>query len=474
MEAWAEYGSDPPDQGEREALEWLERQPPPTITAPEGSSRSAIGLHVPVNNATDPTTADRKRGVSKYWKLLPEERKRSPRMSVQSTLVSGDGRVVFAWPESELADAQRGTLEAMLGRITRMGHSSSFVACRLIDDPPDPVWVPRPGSAGANGARPLRSTYAGMLEALIARHDTYSQTGLRNIPMTCSTVFYERVSSRAPAVMPSRDDTGDEWVVFEMERPSRHLPSTKAASVAKALRGALIKHCSKPPPKLLVGKDSDGRPTADPHAMFLLMPFVGHRHSDGAIKGAAVVLPPGTGRGEQRLEVLRAVGAWEDARCPGRPLKLHLGRLGVLELRRVSGPDASSLRALDREVWCRPARRWGSVTALALPREAHKLTQGCPSDIRRAWHKAEEAVLEACGFAGLPVPVSLDVGFDPPVRGGSHARDYPAFFQGGKKRLMLHAVVEFGEPVAGPVVLGSGRYRGLGLMRPLDTADSGV
>jgi len=465
VEAWARYGSDPPDPGERAALEWLECQPAPTIADPGGSPRRAAGLFVPVNNATEPSARNKSRGVTKMQTLLREERKRTPRLSVPSTLVGGDGRVVFAWPDSEPTAEHRGALARMLERVTRLGHSSSFVACRLIDDPPDPVWVPRRGSSGA--AFSVRGTYRGMLEMLVARHDSYLETGLRNIPMRSATVFYADARDQVPSQEPSVEDASSEWIVFEMEKPSR-LSSTGAASVAKALRGAMLSYCSGPPPKLLVGKESDGRPTADPHALFLSLPFVGHRHADGSIKGAAVLIPAGSDTIE-RQALLRAINAWEES-CEGRPLELRLGSRGTVAIRRRPRPDTTGTKALDPGVWSRASRRWGSVTALALPREAYKLTSGSPSDVRRAWRKAEQAVIEACRFAGLPDPEEVDVGFDPPVRGGSHTGDYPVFAQSGKKRLLLHATIEFSEPVSGPLVLGSGRFRGLGLMRPLDSA----
>lgn len=356
----------------------------------------------------------------------------------------------------------------MLERVTRIGHSSSFVACRLIDNPPEAVWLPQSGSAGS--AFSMRVIRAGMLEQLVARHDLYLETGLRNIPMQTRTVFYTASRGRAPVPQPSSTEAGCEWIVFELDRSSRRLSSTRTALVAKALRGALISYCSGTPPKLLVGKDSDGRPTAEPHALFLALPFVGHRYSDGTIKGVAVVFPPDPDA-DQRRSVLKAVRAWERSRRGG-PLLLRLGRRGVLELRRLVGQEAADTKTLDPDMWCRPSMRWGSVTALALPREAYKLTRGSPSDIRRAWRKAEEAVVEAALFAGLPEPLRVDIGFDPPVRGGSHTGDYPVFIQGRKQRLLLHAVVEFDKPVAGPLVLGSGRFRGLGLMLPLEHARS--
>ena len=466
VEAWAKYGSAPPDPNERSALEWLEQQPPPTIVEPGGSHRPSVGLFVPVNNETAPSREDKQRGVTKWWTLLPEERKRSPRNSVPSTLVGADGRVVFIWPHDPPASSLN-ALNEIVGRVTRMGHSSSFVACRLVDDPPDPVWIPQDGSAGS--AFSLRAMHPGMLEALVVRHESYLQSGLRNRPMPSVIVFY--ASARGPVPLdppPGPWEADSEWILFELERSSRQVSSAKAALLARALRGAVISHCSGPGPKLLVGKDDDGRPTSAPHALFLSLPFVGHHYSDGTVKGLAMLVPSDSD-GRERGEILRAVGAWRAASGDG-PLQLRLGRHAVLGIRLVPGFEQSDTTALDRLRWSRPSRRWGSVTALALPRDARKLTHGSPSDVRRAWRRAEQAVVEACRFAGLPEPAAVSIGFDPPVRGGSHTSDYPAFVQGDTKRLLLHAVVEFEQLVAGPVVLGSGRFRGLGLMLPLDGA----
>ena len=466
VEAWARYGPPTPDLSERAALEWLEQQPPPTIFEPGGSRRSAVGLFVPVNNETSPSGKDKGRGVTKWWTLLPDERKRTPRHSVPSTLVGDDGRAVFAWPHSDPSASSRQALAAVVSRVTRLGHSSSFVACRLVDDPPDPVWIPQHGSAGSEFS--LRAIQAGMLEALLARYETYLSTGLRNRPIPSATVFYASARGAGPVSRLSATDADSEWILFELERSSRQVSSAKAALLAKALRGAIISYCDEPAPKLLVGKDADGRPTSSPHALFLSLPFAAHRYSDGTVKGLAMLLP-GDSDGEQRKQIMRAVGTWRAA-CGDGSLELRLSRRTVLKIRLVAGNEGSDTEALDARRWSRASRRWASVTALALPRNVRELTHGCPSDVRRAWRRAEEAVRDACRFAGLPEPVEVSVSFDPPVRGASHTSDYPAFVQSGKKRLMLHAVVEFDQSVEGPVVLGSGRFRGLGLMLPTDGA----
>jgi CRISPR-associated protein Csb2 len=36
-------------------------------------------------------------------------------------------------------------------------------------------------------------------------------------------------------------------------------------------------------------------------------------------------------------------------------------------------------------------------------------------------------------------------------------------------RQLTHAVIRFAEPIDGPVILGAGRFVGLGLCRPIDS-----
>ena len=73
----------------------------------------------------------------------------------------------------------------------------------------------------------------------------------------------------------------------------------------------------------------------------------------------------------------------------------------------------------------------------------------------------------------------------PHLVGARPAQDFPVFRQGrgasgGVVRRLIHASVEFPDEVSGPLVLGSGRFMGLGLMRPADrpaentTADDGA
>ncbi|MFT3769150.1 MAG: type I-U CRISPR-associated protein Csb2 [Minicystis sp.] len=74
----------------------------------------------------------------------------------------------------------------------------------------------------------------------------------------------------------------------------------------------------------------------------------------------------------------------------------------------------------------------------------------------------------ACERIGLPRPARVTVMPAAPLAGADKVRHFPAFKAGnGTQRVLVHATLTFEEPVRGPILLGAGRYLGLGLFRPL-------
>ena len=67
---WAD--TDVPDPAERAALEWLEAQPPPRITAPEAVRRRVVSHFVPVNDASVISPAGYKRRVDNLERHLKQ------------------------------------------------------------------------------------------------------------------------------------------------------------------------------------------------------------------------------------------------------------------------------------------------------------------------------------------------------------------------------------------------------------------
>jgi CRISPR-associated protein Csb2 len=57
-----------------------------------------------------------------------------------------------------------------------------------------------------------------------------------------------------------------------------------------------------------------------------------------------------------------------------------------------------------------------------------------------------------------------------PLAGAEKARAFPPFATGKPpiQRVLVHALLTFDSPVRGPILLGAGRYVGLGLFRPLE------
>ncbi|MCY4164197.1 MAG: type I-U CRISPR-associated protein Csb2 [bacterium] len=507
--AWAEAGG---DVAEREALEWLEAQSPPSLAASEADPRRVVSYFVPVNDARvisgswydrrsqilddleDQLDGELKRSggeltktaerfrdkigkeldvndqvfkigttsVGSALELLPDGRAKQERHFPSVT--PSEPRITFVWSEAELSEATRASLDQLLARVTRLGHSSSLVSCRIVHDPPHPNWNPDGGS------HVLRCTGSGQLAALQERFQQHQSIKPRSLPF--SAVRYSNRPSEPGSPAPLEPDTDGEWIVFEfmLKSQSRRFPSTRVVEVATTMRAAIMSHAEDPIPERLSGHQSGGAPTLEPHVAFLPLPYVGFKHSDGRLMGLAMSLPSSLDEASRRA-VLRAIGRWEEHSGADIPLTLQFGSSGILQLQRKTGPiDLISLRP---DIWQKPSLRWVSATPIALPTHPGALGRGSAAARAKAWARAEQSVAASCRHVGLPEPAHIDLRLDPFVRGARPAGDFPPFRQRGRDgklvaRRLVHAALVFDQPVKGPLVLGAGRFLGLGLMRPTD------
>ena len=504
---WAD--ADEPDPLERRALEWLEAQSHPAVTASDAVPRKVVRYFVPVNDSSVVSPAAYAKQVEKYGRLRDEltealfesdgevtRRIRGIQTQIRkqldiSNLVSEAGntnpksavellpegrgkqersfpsvspeipRVTYVWtvdpPESIVS-----ALDDLLARVTRLGHSSTLVSCRLTEDPPALTYVP------GDGLKVMRSVRRGQLAALERAHLHHQAIRPRTLPSV--SVRYRVSSHDAASPQHSRPDTAGEWLVFEFVPGSRRFPSSRAVEVTATLRKAIFRYATDPLPEGLSGHLPDGSPSGKPHVAFLALPWVGHPHADGRLMGMAVAAPESLD-GESRRALLRAVGSWERA---ASPLRMTFGRQGVLELERP--PGASALVTLRPQIWRRTSRYWVSATPVALPTHPGRLTGGSASARGAAWHRAEQAVVDSCRHVGLPDPADVVVSLDPFIIGALPAFRFPAFHQRGREgkpvaRRLVHVSITFDQSVEGPLLLGSGRYVGLGLMRSLQIDD---
>ena len=509
---WAD--ADEPDPEERDVLRWLESQDPPLVAASEAVARKVVGHFVPVNDTAVISRAwqnsradkirslnreldeemsaslgeitrkarkiqdklDRERNVeeqvsqsgttnpSTAMRILPDHRGKQERFFPSVT--PDVTRVTYIWRTS-IPEGRGNVLDALLDRVTRLGHSSSLVTCRLVKNPSAPDFVP-----GESGER-WRTVRRGQLAELEKLHGRHEGVRPRSLPYT--DVHYRKVPGDGPAETRQQANTVGDWIVFELGHRSRALPANRALEVATAMRSAILHYATDPIPEELSGHRQGGAPTKGPHVAFLPIPYVGSEHADGRILGVALSVPRGLKEFSKRA-LHRAIGAWE-ARMSRSPLKLTMGPGGTLYLSRVLG--LSTLISLRPRIWQRPSLRWVSATPIALPRHPGLLGSGTQASRKKAWARAEAAVRLACGHIGLPAPAVVEVSLAPLLVGATPIRNFPAFVQrgrGGKpiRRRLVHAALTFEEPVSGPLMLGAGRFLGLGLMHPVGRRNVGV
>ena len=237
----------------------------------------------------------------------------------------------------------------------------------------------------------------------------------------------------------------------------RRVSLAAALKLTTALRGLLMSECpSQPPPEWFSGHAAGGRPTTAPHLALAPLPFAGAPHADGRIMGLALILPravPPRDAGRVLDSILH------DART-GLPREHRLFDGQWLQCTVVLDTRERAPANLDPRTWTAPSRAWASVTPVVLNRHF---------DGDDRWERAAESVKDACRHIGLPRPDEVLLHPVSPVEGVPHARRFPRLTrkpdQGRQSH--AHAVIVFDEPVAGPVLVGAGRFRGYGLCRPV-------
>lgn len=509
------YDHDPPDPSERAALLWLERQPPPQLDVDLGvddvvGRRTVVDVFVPVNDisvvgdveaplraARDevrlleaaPAGAERERELQRARKLVDKETKRlaatiaalhtpdddpSDKAIAAAAALLPERRMrqvrtfpvvcperptfVFSWPV-DVPPELIAPLDHLCERVTRLGHSSSLVRCAVVSRAVTPNLVPT--SEGDLVLRVVASGQLDRLEAAFARHQGVE---IRVLPARAQR--YQPVQPRVGGSPAVRGVFSDDWIIFERVGGARPL-SSRGTDLARALRSALLEQAgSRILPPSLAGHRDDGHPVGAPHVAFVSLPFVGHEHADASIQGCAIVLPREL-PADERETLLRLVARWERerARSDGT-MELAGADLPPVIVQRV---EVSGKATLDPMMWCRIARRFVTATPIALDKNPGNLRSNLDRTAHRAALEAQHGIADACERIGLPRPVSVEISPAPLVTGAQSVRAFlpwPAK-PGRHPRVRVHAAIDFADRIAGPVILGAGRYFGLGLCLPL-------
>ena len=434
VSAWGVRGERPQ---ERMALKWLEEQAPPIVHASEYAVRTAPDVFVPPNDAKSSTAP------KTYLKVLPDRRPRQPRRFPAAHPASPVLTMVWA-EEPDVTSFE--ALNAMAHDVGYVGHSASLARCHFLMGDAETSAPP------ASHVR--RRIYPGRMAELERAH---SENPVR-------PVIAPGAANPGPSLVPVV--AAQKWLV--LEAIDGEVPDIRAAAlVCRLLRRALMSGYGKNAiPEVISGHAPDGKPTLLPHLAVVPMTFTGFPHADGKVLGFALIPPAGTALSD----IPGLIRAWEKvARYDQKKERRVLDLKGEL-LRRplsLSPAGVAAKRSLSTEPYLKPARVWASVTPIVLDRH---LKRNDEDEIR-------ELVAGACENAGLsqPDPDRIQVGkhslFEgvPPTRPLSGAPPWTRWKVPGSlsSRSLTHAVIDFGCETAGPVLLGAGRFAGLGLCRGL-------
>ncbi len=505
------HDRDPIDASEAAVLRWLEAQPPPALDvsverAGRIGRRTEHDVFVPVNDVTligDPEASVRasraeveaagsdpkrlkvartalEKAEKRLAGLLAEQKAPAVKPSASDVLAATHllpasrprqartlpvvlpEQPVFrlAWP-GEPDRGLRDALDRLCARVARLGHSSSLVRCALTDRPFVPTLVPGPA-----GEFVLRVVGPGQLDRL--EREFQRHRGVENRVLPARPQRYGGPAGAEPARPPRESSFSEDWIVYQRTGGARPLVS-RGVDFARALRGALLEQAGgRALSAALSGHRESGAAADEPHVAFVPLPFVGHPHADGSIQGIAVVAPRGLA-GNDHKDLLRLLGQWEEERAVGSGEEVELSgpSLPRVRFRRIMLPEKASLRP---GTWCRVARRFATATPIALDRNPGNLRSNAGGAASKAAREAEACIADSCERIGLPRPAQVGVSFSPPVTGSFASAAFLPWpgRRGRPARVRVHAEILFDEPVRGPLLLGAGRYFGLGLCLPLD------
>lgn len=450
---------------ERAALLWLESQPPPAMYASEAQARSKVESYVPVNDAYG-----RQKQLRAFRKTRP------------------DSDTVFLWWDTYPPESIAAPLRLLCEKVTRIGYSASLTQVWLATaeggELPAPNWIL---DESLDSIR-MRISTDGTLARLERSYnkvalDEYEalQEELTSATKPVQVKIRRKINERFPLGPPQPERPSlSAWqgyrpvgfgadpvpvqgpfdagflVLTPQEGSVLGLESTQ--QLTGALRNTAMKAAGENPPEWLTGHTAAGSPSAQPHAAFFPLPFVGREHADGHVMGLGIALPRQLqetveGRRELREKLgpllfdvdggPRKVTLWSDA---GK-WRWELAR----EIRE------NAPRALQQKTWTGPSLEWASVTPVVLHHYPKK----------RDGH-AERILADALVTAQYPEVEWIRLSPVSVFQGADSVDDMPPYTQGGEKlcRYQVHAVIRFREKVEGPVLVGRGRYRGYGLFKP--------
>jgi CRISPR-associated protein Csb2 len=432
-----------------DSLRWLTSLPPPDIfTPPVGPPFSDPKHSVPLDDI------DRKepfRDGEKSRSFLTKFRQD------RGVPVLGDKEIAYAWkldeqPKPVLVEE----LDSFMAKVPYLGCSAdSGAGAALLADSLPPLqsgeehWKPN-----QVGGCDLPFVDTATLKDLIRFFFTGSPQSRRFRSVSPPRTNY--AASGSPASVAR---------TFRLESAAGKLASFDPREVcllAEAIRGRILEATKKlgTASEFLHGHHSPGRE----HLHILPLPSIGHEHADGRLRRVLLF-----GRPE--------AGEWNDLEIALREMeyaKVERGGASFVMVPEIEQPGVG-------QIFGSSARHWCSVTPVILPNFELRGRDGAlwksrntlPPEklfqLREKITKARLSMVRKMVERHLGNACEVQLADDPPAKNIPSAADFriPEAREKYLRSSRCHVVISTPEPIRGPLLLGKGRFFGLGLFAPV-------
>jgi CRISPR-associated protein Csb2 len=418
----------------KEALQWLEKQSPPQIIVPESWPGSRLTTFVPNNDMNV---------VARAWAKGREPEKKPENLRTAKILrprhLGGDATIRFLWPVEDASLPVQRICE-IARHVHHLGLGIDMVVGngRLINEAekkrlPGTTYIPIEGKG-------WRVPVEGSLEEIMDRY----QQQINPMPLNqYDEVTYVREAAR------TRRPTIHAFALVNEDGDYCRFDSTDAMVVAAELRHAV--HTRAKQLRLdatftegYVCGHANGSHDKDDRFAYVPVPTLAPAGRDNDIRRVMLIQGRANGRADS---LVRRLGS--------------ASLSGKARLRPIDDPDKDGVL----KKYTQAAERWATVTPIVLP--GHLGGRGLA-------HRQTKLVLKSLAHTGIMTPVAeIHLQADPIFPGAERAGRYrvPEYLRQFTK---THAIITFSEPVVGPVVIGAGRYVGLGLMAGLIEQESKI
>ena len=327
-------------------------------------------------------------------------------------------------------------LQRRAARVGYLGAADSPVRVRVASEKPDGLTIDDEFVPDPNGDARISVPRAGHLQIWDSLYEAWCERGV-DVARSHYPALRYQVAYRSPG---AGIEASNGSVVVWLRVPKSVSGRRVTAVVTQFKKAVLAQYewIHGEPPAVLHGHGLERR--GYELARYLALPDVGFAHSRGRIHGLAVWLPPGS---DPQVA--------ERVRTAARSIRELVG--GHLRVAVHPWDGETRPLAAHPDRWTKGRFvRW--ATAFPAIHERHgPLTLG--------------EVARWCEHAGLPEPVAFRSARHPFVHGAVDLAPVEVHRPSRPGRPYSHVELVFAEPVAGPVVVGSGRQRGFGLCVPL-------